>query len=185
MKCSASPGGRPRRRSGKPIESWRASITRTSTATTRAPKRNSRRSTKPTKCSPTPKNANDTTSWGRTGKPEANSRRLPVRSAQARATAIFGHVRRRAGGRRVQRFLRELVWRARRPAAKEPLAGAARTSRPRSSSPSKRPITAARAASASRERRLARNAAGPAGRTRRFAPDATAPASCRVHEPST
>ena len=53
------------------------------------------------------------------------------------------------------------------------------------SSPSKRLITVARAASASRERSLARNAAAPAGKTRRFAPDVTAPASCRAYEPST
>ena len=69
-------------------------------------------------------------------------------------------------------------------AAKQPLADAARASRPRSRSRSKRLITAERTASPSTQQRPARNAAAPAGRTGRFAPNATAPAWCRVHEPS-
>ena len=97
-------------------------------------------------------------------------------AAKARASATSRTSSAPSGGLAGSAISSKVCLERARAGAKQTLAGAARTSRPRSRSLSKRRITAERTASASRQQKPARNVAVPAGRTGRFVRNAAAPA---------
>ncbi len=157
-KASACRAPRARRKSKNPSASWRANSIPTWRRTRKRPRKNSRRSTRPTKFCPTRTSAKNTTSWAPTGNPARSSARRPAiggfgagqgfRGGRAAGgeefhfggtgfSDFFEQTVRRADARRGRR-----VWRGAEIFRRRILPNAARTSRATSWSRSKRPRAA-------------------------------------------